>query len=418
MLPAAGGPYVYLRKAFGNAFAFLFGWTEFLVIRAGSVATLASAFALYCAQLLPPPHGVHTQIWLSTLAVGAMTLVAVINILGTKFGGGVQVVGTVIKLGALGAMMVLPFVLGQASVTRLTPVLPVAVNQNFVSGFMAAMVAVLWAYDGWVNSSEMAEEIKDPGRNIPRSLMLGMAIVMAVYMGMTLVYHMVLPMPEIIASAQAERGSPKVVAAVFCRHLFGAPGHIAISLVVMCSTLIALNGNAMSGPRAYFAMARDGLFPHMLGHVHRRFQTPANAIGAQAIWSIALTVLGTIPIVANPPTSPGSLPAPLLAAWTTLHTRPLYDVLYGYVIFGGTVIYTLTITSVFVLRYRLPDFPRPYRTWGYPLTPLVYVAASLYLMASMLQENSHESFAGLGIILLGLPAYFLLYRKRTDSVPA
>jgi amino acid transporter len=410
MLPDAGGPYVYLRKAYGDVPAFLFGWTEFLVIRTGSVATLASAFAMYFAQLVAAPPGLHPQIWQAGVTIAAMSLVAIINVVGTRLGAGVQVAGTVLKLGALSAMMVLPFVLGQASTSRLSPMWPQAIDASFLKGLMAAMVGILWAYDGWVNASEMAEEIRDPGRNIPWALALGMAILIAVYLGMTLVYHTVLSMPEMAAAATAPRGTPRVVAAVFCQRLLGSPGLVAISLLVMASTLISLNGNAMSGPRAYFAMARDGLFPRRLCRIHPRFQTPANAVLAQAAWSIALTVLGTIPIVVAPPRSSTGLPAPLLAAWTTLHSRPLYDVLYGFVIFGGTVIYTLTITSVFVLRYRFPDFPRPYRTWGYPVTPLVYVAASFYLMASMLSESSSESFAGLGIILLGLPAYLLLYR--------
>jgi amino acid transporter len=410
MLPEAGGPYVYLRKAYGDVPAFLFGWTEFLVIRTGSVATLAAAFAMYFVQLVAAPEWLNPQVWQAAVTIAAMTAVAIINVLGTKIGAGVQIAGTVLKVGALATMMVLPFVLGQASVSRLSPVWPASFDTSFVKGLMVAMVGILWAYDGWVNASELAEEIKDPGRNIPRALALGMAILIAIYLGMTLMYHLVLSMPEMAATATAARGTPNVVAGVYCRRLLGSPGLVAISLVVMASTLISLNGNAMSGPRAYFAMARDGLFPRALCRIHPRFQTPANAVLAQAAWSIALTVLGTVPIVVAPPRSGGMLPAPLLAAWNTLHSRPLYDVLYGFVIFGGTVIYTLTITSVFVLRYRFPELVRPYRTWGYPITPLVYVAASFYLMASMLTENSSESFAGLGIILLGLPAYWLLYR--------
>jgi APA family basic amino acid/polyamine antiporter len=417
MLPHAGGPYVYLRKAFGPVMAFLFGWTEFLVIRSGSVATLAAAFALYFSQLVPAPNGMHPQIWLMIVACAAMALVATINSLGTKLGGGVHVVGTALKVGALAAMMILPFMLGKASPSRLAPLVPEHFDGRFLQGMMAAMVGILWSYDGWVNVSSMAEEIKEPGRNIPRALMLGMAILIAVYVGMTLVYHLVLPMSEVAAAATAKGGSPKVVAAVFCQRLRGGPGLLAISLVVMCSTLIALNGNAMSGPRAYFAMARDGLFPKGLCTIDPRFQTPRNAIVAQAVWAIALTVLGTLAIVATPPSGSSGIPGPFLSAWKTLHAQPLYDVLYGYVIFGGTVIYTLTIASVFVLRHRFPELERPYRTWGYPFTPVLYIAASCYLMSSMLTNNRSESFAGLGIILLGLPAY-LIFARSQQKPPA
>jgi amino acid transporter len=414
MLPHAGGPYVYLRKAFGDVPAFLFGWTEFLVIRAGSVATLAAAFALYFAQLVPGPGSMRTEVWQMLVAVTVMTTIGVINVLGTKVGSGVQVVGTALKIGALALMMLLPFLLGKASVARLTPVWPAAINGDFVRGLMVGMVGILWAYDGWVNTSSMAEEIRDPGRNVPRSLMQGMAILIAVYLGMSMVYHMVLPMEE-VAAAATEKGSPKVVAAVFCQRLLGAPGLVAISLVVMCSTAISVNGNTLSGPRAYFAMARDGLFPEHLCRIHPRFQTPANAIIAQTAWSVALTVLGTIMIVSRPPATDSGIPAQLLAAWKKLHETPLYDVLYSYVIFGGTLIYTLTIASVFALRARNPELPRPYRTWGYPVTPLIYIGAAVYLMISMLMNSSWESLTGLGIILLGLPAY-LIFKRRPRAV--
>jgi APA family basic amino acid/polyamine antiporter len=322
----------------------------------------------------------------------------------------VQVVGTALKVAALAAMIVGPFALGRAHAANLAPAWPAAIGRDFFAGVMLAMVGVLWTYDGWVNTSELAEEIRDPGRSIPRALAGGMAILIVVYLGTTLAYHLVLPLPE-VAAAASQKGSPRVVAAVFCRRLLGPAGSVAISLVVMGSTLISLNGNALSGPRAYFAMARDGHFPAALGRVHPRFRTPANAILAQSAWAIALTVAGTALIVLPPPT--GVLPRPVLAAWATLHERPIYDVMYSYVIFGGTVIYTLTITSVFVLRVRRPDLPRPYRTWGYPATPLLYVLASLLLMGHMLADarSRSESLAGLGVILLGVPAHGLFTRR-------
>lgn len=415
MLPRAGGPYVYLRAAYGSLPAFLFGWTEFLVIRAGSVATLAAAFALYVSQLVPAPASIGPQFWQMGIAVAAMAAVAFVNVLGTKVGSGVQVVGTALKVGALVAMIVLPFTMGEAHVSNLSPFWPVKVDGDLFRGAMLAMVGVLWAYDGWVNSSSLAEEIVDPGRNIPRSLMQGMAILIAIYLSMTLVYHLVLPMAQVQAAASAERGSPKVIAAVFCQHLFGTKGLVAISLAVMCSTLISLNGNALSGPRAYFALARDGLFPSGLCRIHPRFLTPANAILAQAGWSIALTVLGTLMIVAEPPAGSTSLPGPIVSMWKTLHERPIYDVMYSYVIFGGTVIYLMTIASVFVLRVRQPDLPRPYRTWGYPVTPMLYVLASMILLSSMLidERSRFESLVGLGIILLGVPAFAVFSRRRS-----
>jgi amino acid transporter len=313
-------------------------------------------------------------------------------------------------------MMILPFFLGMAKTTNLAPMWPKSYDGSLLQGMMVAMVGVLWAYDGWVNTSTLAEEIRDPGRNVPRAMGAGMAILIAVYLGMTLVYHMVLPMNEITGAATV-KGSPNIVAAQFCDKLLGPVGKAAVSWLVVCSTLISLNGNALSGPRAYFAMARDGLFPAGLCRIHPRFQTPANAIIAQSVWSILLTVIGTVFLLVEPPAT-STLPTPLRSMWTKLHETPLYDVLYSYVIFGGTVIYTLTITSVFVLRASRPDAVRPYKAWGYPFTPLLYIAAACFLMCGMLVEKRGESFAGLGIILLGIPAYLLFDSSRKTRAAA
>lgn len=416
MLPHAGGPYVFLRAAYGPIPAFLFGWTEFLVIRAGSMATLAAAFALYTSQLIPPPVGLGPEIWQMFLAVGAMAVVAMINVYGTKNSGRVQVIGTALKVGALSTMIVLPFALGGVDVAHLRPVQPESLDSRFLTGFMTAMVGILWAYDGWVNTSQLAEEIRDPGRNIPRALIGGSLVLIALYLTMTLVYHLALPMDE-IASAATVKGSPRVVAAVFCQKLLGQAGLVAISLTVMCSTLISLNGNALSGPRAYFAMARDGLFPRFVGRIHPQFSTPANAILAQAAWAITLTIAGTVMIVVPPPGEGSSLPAFLRNAWKTLHTEPLYDVLFSYVIFGATLIYTITIAGIFILRSTHAHEDRPYRTWGYPVTPLVYITGALFLLWSMLSNQTFQSLGGLVVILLGLPAY-LLFRRSSQAIEA
>ena len=245
---------------------------------------------------------------------------------------------------------------------------------------------------------------------------LGIAVLITLYLCVTLAYHLVLTLPE-IAAAATERGSPRVVAAVFFQRLLGQSGLIIISLVVMGSTLISLNGNALSGPRAYFAMARDGLFPRFLCHIHPRFQTPANSIVAQAVWSIALIVAATAMLVLEPP-APGAynLPAWLQKAWTTLHDEPLYDVMYNYVIFGATLIYLMTVASIFVLRARHPDWHRPYRTTFYPVTPILFTAAATLLLGSMIAGSTFQSLAGLAVILAGIPA-FLLFSRTSPPPP-
>ncbi len=408
MIPRAGGPYVYLKEAFGRLPAFLFGWSEFLVIRAGSVATLAAGFALYFARLVPAPFEIRPELWAMAIALAAMATVAAINVIGTRVGGGVQVAGTLIKVSALAVMIVLPFALGKADPARLTPIgpPPSARPGDLFSGFMIALIAALWAYDGWVNAGNMAEDIAEPGKNVPRALVWGMALLIGIYLTVTLAYHLVLPLPDAIALADAP---DRPIAAEFFGRLVGPRGPTIIAVVVMTSIYIALNGNALSGPRAYFAMARDGLFPRGLCTIHPRFQTPANAILAQTAWSMTLTVLGTLFLLVDPPQS--GLPRWASTAWTTFHKTPLYDVLYAYVIFGATIFYSAAIASVFVLRKARPDLPRPYRTWGYPITPALYLVGAAILLGSMLREKTFESLTGLGIIALGLLVYPFFARR-------
>jgi basic amino acid/polyamine antiporter, APA family len=418
MLPRAGGLYVFLRAAYGALPAFLFGWVEFLVVRSGSMATLAAAFAQYFAHVVPPPPSVPGKVWQAAAAVLAIAVVTTVNVLGARRGGAVQVIGTALKVGGIAVLIALPFLLGGGSVANLSPVWPTSTaNSSIFTGIMAAMVGVLWAYDGWTNVTPLAEEIRDPGRNIPRALILGMAVLIAAYLGMTLAYHYVLPIDEVRSASRDAAHFQSAVAALYCDRLLGWWGVLGISLLVMCSTFIALNGNALSGPRAYFAMARDGLFPAALCRVHPRFQTPANAIISQGILAITLIASGTFLIMVPPTGWEQTLPGWIVGAWATLNRTPLYDLLYTYVIFGAHIFYMLAIASVFVLRVRQPDLPRPYKTLGYPVTPLLFVAAELLLLGDMLYEPQSRvpSLVGLGIVAAGVPAY--AYFRRSSAIP-
>jgi APA family basic amino acid/polyamine antiporter len=415
MLPRAGGLYVYLRVAYGALPAFLFGWVEFLIVRSGSMAVLAAAFAHYFAELVAPPAGIRNEFWQTGAATLAIMTVTAVNVLGTRRGGSLQVVGTFLKVGGVLVLISLPFLLGKGTVANLTPMWPSSGAGSIFTGMMAAMVSVLWAYDGWTNVTPLAEEIRDPGRNVPRSLIWGMAVLITLYLAMTLAYHFVLPMSEIASASSSSKDFRHAVAAVYCDYLLGHSGVVGVSVLVMCSTFISLNGNALTGPRAYFAMARDGLFPAGLCRIHSRFRTPANAVLSQGIWAIMLTLAGTFLIVVPPEVAPG-WPGLITSAWKKLNETPLYDLLYNYVIFGANVFYMLAISSVFVLRIQRPDLPRPYRTWGYPFTPLLYVAAALLLLGNMVADHQSrvQSLAGIGIILLGLPAYWLFRGKSTS----
>jgi len=419
MIPRAGGPYVYLREAYGPIPAFLFGWTEFTIARAGSMATVAAAFSRYFVQIVPPPPSVNGIVWQALVAIAAIGSVATINILSTRNGGGLQVLGTALKVGGLLALVALPFASGGGDIGNLSPLWPEQLGGSIFTGCMAAIVGVLWAYDGWMNVTPLAEEIRDPERNIPRAMIFGMSTLIAIYLATTLAYHYVLPIPEVAAANESSGGIEKAVAAVYCRNLVGHYGVVAISILVMCSTFITLNGNALAGPRAYFAMARDGMLPKWFCRVHPSRQTPASAVLAQAVWSIGLTILGATLILVPPPGPEAGIPAFMASAWAAAHKTPLYDILFTYVIFGATVFYLLTVSSVFVLRAKLPDMPRPYRTWGYPFTPLLFVVASLLLLGDMLrnEQSRMQALAGVGLILLGLPAYYLFRGRKAPDAP-
>ena len=291
MLPQAGGLYVFLRAAYGPCRRSCSAGSSSWSSAAGrwrpwprrSPSTSRNVVPAAARRSRRRSGRPARPCWPSRV-------VTVVNVLGTRRGGTLQVVGTVLKVGGIAVLIALPFVLGGGSVANLSPFWPESQGaRSIFTGMMAAMVSVLWAYDGWTNVTPLAEEIRDPGRNIPRALISGMAVLIAVYLAMTLAYHYVLPMSEIASASREAEHFEKAVAAVYCDHLLGRPGVVAISLLVMCSTFISLNGNALTGPRAYFAMARDGLFPTGLCRVHPTFQTPANAILAQGIWAILLT---------------------------------------------------------------------------------------------------------------------------------
>lgn len=412
MMPRAGGPYEYLKRGFGPLSGFLFSWAEFWVVRTGSMATLAAAFARYFSQLVPPMMGIDPRWWQSSVAVCAMALVGLVNVRGTKYGSRLQVSGTFLKVAALSVMILLPLALHKGSVANWSPVLPDASHPASYTGFLAAIVAVLWAYDGWVNVTPLAEELTNPQKQLPRALAGGVALLILLYLGTTLAYHAVLPLDQIRA-ASTEKGSPKVVAAEFWQALIGDTGLIVISLIVMASTLISLNGNALTGPRAYYAVARDGYAPRWLERLDPRTATPAASIIAQTLWAILLTLFTTVLLVEEPPSS--GLPSGLLNLWRTFHETPLYDVLFTYVIFGATIFYMLAAASVFVLRKREPDLPRAFRVPFYPWTPILFCVASLVLLVSMLVEKPVESVTGLGLIAAGIPFFYGFQWSRSRN---
>jgi amino acid transporter len=303
MLPHAGGPYVYLREAYGRLWAFLWGWTEFWIVRTGSLGALACATVIYGNSLLEAlkeqqflPQIFETLVPLSHwtqcgVSIVLVLICTIVNVLGTRWAANLQNVTAVIKVGFLLFLIAGPLVLFKANPENLGPLWPASLSLGFWKAIGLATIAVMWPYDGWINIGPVAEEIRDPQRNVPRALALGMLIIIGLYVGANLSYHLVLPMDKVAASPAVATDVSKV--------LLGSAGAWVAALCVMVSTFGALNSNLLCGPRIYFAMARDRLFPAAIRQIHGRFQTPANAIIAQSAWSLVLDPDQTVALYAT-----------------------------------------------------------------------------------------------------------------------
>ncbi len=408
MLPHAGGPYVYLREAYGRVTAFLWGWAEFSIIRTGSLGSLACGTVIYLNKTLESaeqtgllPGFLADFVPLSHWAQCAATVLAVvsltwINAIGIRAAARTQNITTVIKVTFLLVLMLSPLLFGQWSTSNLQPIAPPEFSLDLVRAFGMAMVAVFWPYDGWINIGPVAEEVKQPERNVPLGLGLGIIVVTLVYVGANIGYHLCLPMDHI-------RNSTTVAADVF-EKVLGRYGVPLAAAGVMISMFGALNSNLLAGPRIYFAMARDRLFPRAIRQIHPRFQTPLNAILAQSGWSLSL-ILIAFAVVKEP--------------------REAFNALTDFVVLGGTIFYALVVAAVIVLRRKLPNLPRPYRVWFYPITPLAYLAAAALVVGSMLFASfakdappveRYQIPAVIGLVAVGLVLY-VFFRRIENASP-
>lgn len=370
MLPQAGGQYVYLREAYGHLVSFLCGWTFFLAVQSGGISTVGVGFAQYLGDFFPLHPG--PQKLAASLAI---LLLTAINYRGVRQGGWVQSVLTGAKVGAIVALVALGFALVHTPIHN--PVkLPQPAGLGFVSAFGVAMVAALWAYDGWNNGTFAAAEVRNPQRTLPLALVLGTAAVMVIYILLNLVYYHLLPLGTVAQS-------PRVAADAGIR-LFGRGGAPWVTLAIIIAMLGCLNGMILAGARVYYAMARDGLFFRWCGNVHPQFRTPHLALVFQAVWAVLLVLLGT------------------------------YEQLFTFVIFAGWIFYALTALAVIVLRRKRPDLPRPYRVFGYPFVPAAFVITAACFILNTLLARPVEAGIGSGIVTLGIPAY-LLWKRRARA---
>jgi len=399
LLPHAGGEYVYLRQAYGDAPAFLFGWMRFSVAAAGGIAVLGVGFATFLSAVLPLTtvwvertyrllgQEIHWQFGTKQLvAVGAIVFFSAINCVGVVFGGRVQSVLTLMKVLGIAAIVFGVFLLsGTASWTHLKTN-SVSAQGAGISSFGAAMLAALWAYDGWNAMPMIGGEVRNPQRNIPRALIGGMLAVMAIYCLANLAYFYALPFDEVATANSTAHRDALPVATKAAQTFLGGLGGRLISIAFILSALGALNGLILSSARVPFAMARDGLFFSRFSAVNARSHVPAWSIIIQAVWSSVLAISGS------------------------------YDQLTDCVIFASWIFYGMTTSAVFVLRRKMPDASRPYKTFGYPVVPMVFVFVALWLIVNTLQARPVESTTGLILIALGLPVFiYYRYRRQTTN---
>ena len=385
-MPRAGGQYVYLREAYGPFCGFLFGWVSFTMYLTGIIAALAVGFAEYAGYFIPS-FGManvffETEIALPgwtfqySLSAGHVTalvlvvLLTVVNYRGVTFSKHITNVSSVIKIAALGLFILFGLWSGSAQ--------PIDFRVNpqdidfgqLVVAFGVALIAVAWAFAGWEEVTFVAGEVRDPARNLPRALVVGTASVTVVYLLVNYIYLKAMPVGEMAGIVR--------VGEVAANVLFGETGAVLVSAAVIVSIVGALNASILVGPRVYFAMARDGLFFKRAGSVHPRYRTPGQAVIYQASWACLLTLSGT------------------------------FEDLITFVTFANLMLWIAGAAAVFTLRRKQPDLPRPYKAWGYPAVPLLFIAGSAGILANMLFETPVESISGLALTALGIPAYLLL----------
>jgi APA family basic amino acid/polyamine antiporter len=361
LYPRSGGIYVFLREAYGPMPAFLFGWTELLVIRPSALGAVSRIFADYLGAFIPMGEGATRGV-----AAVAIVLLAAANIRSVIWASGVMNVATAAKVIALMFVVVLAFAFGNAQMGALAG--PISFTPLSFAGFGIALVSVMWAYDGWADLTFMAGEVKNPARNLPRALLFGTGTVVVLYLLINAAYLYVLPIDAMVGS--------KLVAADAATRIFGAVGKSIVALLVMLSAFGTLNGSTMTGPRILYAMADDGLFFKQIAKVHPRFQTPYASIILCALLGVGYVSINSF--------------------------KELTDKF----ILGIWPFYALAVGAVFLLRRKYPDVERPYRTWGYPIVPVVFLLASVAMLLNALVEQPVSTGIGFAIILLGIPVFY------------
>lgn len=387
MFPDSGGQYIYLREAYGDLVAFLYGWMLFAVANGGSIAALSVAAAAYSGNVFPAVSEHRVVFAIAGLAITrahifALLLIAIltyVNVVGLRWGALLQNVSTWTKFAAMAGFVVLGFAIGKGHWSNFEShgvglTLGLSATQ-LISALGVGLIAVFWAYDGWVYITWVAGEVKNPRRNVPLAMFLGVLAVGVIYVAMNMTYIYALPLNEIATHETIAHAAAAV--------LFSPKAASWLSLMIAVACFSAAATCTLAGARVYLAMAQDGVFFKRMAEIHPKWRTPAFSLIGQGIWAAALTVSGH------------------------------YDQLYTYVIYGMVLSYTLTVIGFFWLRWKRPEIPRPYRCTGYPWLPGIYVLIGTAWTLNTIITRPTEAFWGTAIVLIGVPGYW--YWKRSSK---
>jgi len=388
MFPRSGGLYLFLHEAYGPLPAFLFGWASLLVILTGQIGAIAIGFSEYFSYFFPyfasthvlfraPISSGHAVVFTANKIIAALAilLLGAINYLNARSSNHLNVALTLAKIVGICAIPALAIFFGTVH-PQWTPIVPPHMT-GVASAFGVAMIAVLWAYDGWQYFPFAAGEVKNPQKNIPRALALGVAMTAVIFVAVNLAYLHALPGEQMRGLVRVGEGSATALAGPITGRL--------VSVAVLTSTFGCCAAMMLVCSRLFFAMARKGVFPEAIGRIHPKYGTPHLAIALTTIWAVIYALSGS------------------------------YEQLFTYVIFGGLLFAVLGGVALFVLRRKLPDHVRPYRVWGSPFVPCIFIASSCVLALNTLMKKPAESLAGLGLILLGLPAFWYLHSSTNKK---
>jgi basic amino acid/polyamine antiporter, APA family len=391
MFPDSGGQYIYLREAYGDLVAFLYGWMLFAVANGGTIAALSVASAAYMGNIVPAISQTRIVFSIAGIAFSRAHLVGLaliviltwVNVVGLRWGALLQNVSTWTKFTAMAIFVVLGFAIGKGHWSNFTVHAPGGLSMGLspgqlISALGVGLIAVFWAYDGWVYITWVAGEVKEPRRNVPLAMVLGVLAVGAIYLAMNMTYVYAMPLSEV---AKYETIAHAAAAALF------SPGAaVWLSAMIAISCFSAAATCTLSGARVYLAMAQDGVFFKRMAVIHPKWRTPAFSLIGQGIWAALLTMSGR------------------------------YDQLYTYVIFGMVLSYTLTVIGLFVLRWKKPDLPRPYRCTGYPWLPGIYVLIGAAWTLNTVITRPAEAFWGATIVAAGVPGYLFWKWKSRSTI--